>query len=72
LTLSRLTYNVFIVVGCTFGVLTSKLSDYQTVQPKDSYRTQLPRLWNCNCGVCGFVSLVRTILVYLYSFIVFY
>ena len=27
LTLCRLTYNAFIAVGCTFGVLTPKLSD---------------------------------------------
>jgi len=27
LTLSRLTYNAFIAVGCTFDVLTPKLSD---------------------------------------------
>jgi len=27
LTVSRLTYNAFIAVGCTFGRLTTKLSD---------------------------------------------
>jgi len=43
LTLSRLTYNAFVAVGCTFSVLTPKLC-YQTVQSKDSCGTHLQRL----------------------------
>ena len=52
LTLSRLTYNAFIAIGCTFGVLCSQQS-CQTVQSTDLCGTHLLHHWNCgNCFLC--------------------
>ena len=64
LTLSRLTYNAFIAVGCTFGVLCSHQS-YQTMQSKDLCGTHLLHRWNCNCFICVYVLvcyIVHTVL----------
>ena len=63
-TLSRLTYNAFIAVGCTFGVLCSHQS-YQTMQSKDLCGTHLLHRWNCNCFICVYVLvcyIVHTVL----------
>jgi len=60
LTLPRLTYNAFIAVRCTFGVLCSHRS-YQTIQSKDLYGTHLPHHWNCNCFLCVYFLVCYTV-----------